>query len=73
LDILEIDFSKPYQQYDVMTELHEYFGEKIDLRNQELRLKLEGLLYEAFPKKYTEGMNEKQLLDKLIESIIEPK
>lgn len=68
-----IDFSNEFSKYDVMTELEDYFNEKIDLRNDNLKMKLEGLLYEAFPKKYQEGMNEKQLFDKLIEGVIEPK
>lgn len=72
-DILEIDFSQPFQKFDVMTELENYFGEKINLADSELRIKLEGMLAEGFPKKYAEGMNEKQLLDKLIEGAIESK
>ena len=72
-DILEIDFAKPYQEFDVMQEIQDYFGEKIDLEDKHLVYKLEGMLHSAFPKKYQESMNEKQLLDKLIESVIEPK
>ncbi|CAI2365838.1 unnamed protein product [Moneuplotes crassus] len=71
--LIEIDFSKPFQRYDVLEEIENYCNEKIDLEDPDLRLKLEGLLYEAFPNKYQENMNEKQLFDKLIEGIIEPK
>jgi lysyl-tRNA synthetase class II len=65
--VLELDFEKTFQSFDVMTEIQDYFGEKIDLGHQDLRLKLEGLLHHAFLKKFKEGMNEKQLMDKLIE------
>lgn len=71
--LLEIDFDKPYQQFDVMTEIQDYFGENIDLKDKALIYKLENMLHSGFPKKYQEGMNEKQLLDKLIEGVIEPK
>ena len=71
--IFEIDLSQPFQKFDVMTEIQDHFGEKIDLADKLLRLKLEGMLSEGFPKKYKEGMNEKQLLDKLIEGVIEQK
>ena len=55
-----------------MPEVEKYFGEKIDLQSESLRLQLEAMLHQTFPRKYKEGMNEKQLMDKLIESIIEP-
>lgn len=71
--ILEIDFDAEFPKYDVMTEIQEYIGEKIDLKDPDLRLKLEGILYNSFAKKYHDGMSEKQLIDKLIEGIIEPK
>lgn len=56
-----------------MTEVNNYIGQTIELDDPKLRLKLEGILSEAFPQKFQEQMNEKQLMDKLIEGIIEPK
>jgi len=72
-NILELDFDKPFMKYDVMQEVNDHFGETIDLGHRDLRLKLEGLLHSAFPQKYKENMNEKQLMDKLIEGVIEEK
>ena len=72
-DILEIDFEKEFWAYDVMTEVNNYIGQTIELDDPKLRFKLEGILSEAFPQKFQEQMNEKQLMDKLIEGIIEPK
>lgn len=55
-----------------MPELEKYFNMDIDLKDPDLEERLRNMLKSAFPRKFKERMNEKQLLDKLIEGIIEP-
>ena len=49
-NLFEIDLSEPFQKFDVMTEIQDHFGQKIDLADKLLRLTLEGFLAEGFPK-----------------------
>lgn len=67
--VLELDFSKPFQRLDVMEELG---LDPKDLGNMEtLRPKLREMLSKHIAQ--VDQLNDKQLIDKLIEKRIEPK
>lgn len=68
-----MDFSEPFKRYDVMSTLG---LDPLDLANlPSLRGKMQSMLFETgFGKKeYIATLNDKQLIDKLIETKIESK